>query len=103
KIFKIDGGSAQSLVTNSRPITTQISLFNKYHPLMSDDQVRRVLTTLPEPFSEIRTGFHSPRLENNPENEVLVRWLDSRNIISSWSEGGYFANHLIKVNLYRRG
>lgn len=101
-IFKIDENSAQSLVTHSRPITTQISLFNRYHPLMSDDQVRRGLTTLPEPYSEIRTGFHTPRLENNPENQVLVRWLDSRNIISSWSEGGYFANHLIKVNLYRR-
>ena len=100
-ISKIDGGGAQSLIIYSRPIATQISLFNKYHSLMSDEEVRHILVSLPRPFSDIKTGYATPRLKNNPENRDLVRWLDSRNIISSWSEDRLFTDD-IKVNLYRR-
>ena len=99
-ISKFDGSVAQSLITNSAPIATQISLFNKYQSLMTDDEVRHVLANLPEPFSEIKPGYKTPRLNNSPENLDLVKWLDSRNIISSWSEGGIFTDD-IKVNLYR--
>lgn len=100
KISKINGSIAQSLIINSTPMETQISLFNKCHSLMSDDEVRHVLDNLPPPFSEIKTGYRTPRLESNPDNRILVDWLDSRNIISSWSEGGLLTND-IRVNLYR--
>lgn len=98
--FSLDGSVAQSLIEHSRPIATQISLLNKCHYLMTDDEVRHVLTKLPSPFCEIKTGYGVPRLRNNPENLALVKWLDSRDIISSWSEGSLFSND-IRVNLYR--
>ncbi|MGF2687270.1 ATP-binding protein [Marinobacter sp. DUT-3] len=101
-ISNLNRGVAQSLITYSTPIATQISLFNKYHSLMTDDEVRHVLANLPKPFSEIKTGRNTPKLKNTRENNDLVRWLDSRNIISSWSEGGVFTDY-IRVNLYRRG
>lgn len=99
-ISNIDGIIAECLIMNSRPLTTQISLFNKYHSLMTDDEVHHVLAKLPKPFSEIKTGYNTPRLKNTPENHALVRWLDSKNIISSWSEKGFFTDD-IRVNLYR--
>ena len=99
-ISNLNGSIAQSLVTHSTPIATQISLFNKYHSLMTDDEVRYVLANLSKPFSEIKIGYNKPKLRNTPENQNLVRWLDSRNIISSWSEGGLFTDD-IRVNLYR--
>lgn len=102
KIANINGSIAQSLITRSTPIATQISLFNKYHALMTDDEVRHVLANLPKPFSEIKIGFNTPKLKNTPENQDLVRWLDSRSIISSWSESNFFTDD-IRVNLYRRG
>ena len=100
-ISKIDGGIAQSLIIHSRPIETQISLLNKYNSLMSDEEVRHILASLPSPFSDIKTGYATPRLKNNPDNRYLVTWLDSRNIISSWGEDRLFTDD-IKVNLYRR-
>ncbi|UTW12371.1 YobI family P-loop NTPase [Marinobacterium rhizophilum] len=100
-ISNLDGSIAQSLVIHSKPIETQISLFNKFYSLMTDDEVRLVLANLPKPFSEIKIGYNTPRLTNTPENQDLVRWLDSRNIISSWSERGFLSDD-IRVNLYRR-
>ncbi len=60
-----------------------------------------VLADLPRPFSEIRTGYLTPRLTKTPGNLALVRWLAARKIISSWSEGGIFVDD-IRVNLFRR-
>lgn len=100
-IANIDGDIAKSLVINSGNVETQISLLNRYHSLMTNDEVRDVLANLPKPFSEIRTGYTIPRLKNNPSNIELVKWLESRNIISSWSEGSLFSNE-IRVNLFRR-
>lgn len=99
-LSKLGGIGAQSIIIHSRPMATQISLFNKYHSLMSDEKVRHVLANLPHPFCEIRTGYVTPRLKNSPENRNLVQWLDSRNIISSWSVDRFFTDD-IKVNLYR--
>ncbi|GAA6137517.1 P-loop NTPase fold protein [Arenicella sp. 4NH20-0111] len=101
KIFDFDVDIIGSLIEHSRPIKTQISLLNKCHKLLNDDEVRQILTNLPRPFSEIKTGYAAPRLKNNSENIELVKWLDLRSIISSWSEG-YLLNNDIKVNLYRR-
>lgn len=99
-ISNLNGSIAKSLIIHSTPIATQISLFNKYHSLMTDDEVHHILDNLPKPFSEIKTGYNAPKLQNTPENQELVRWLDLRNIISSWSENS-FLNDNIKVNLYR--
>ena len=100
KMPDLDGQVAQSLVLHSMPISTQISLFNKCHSFLTDDEVRHVLAELPRPFCEIKAGYSTPRLKSNPENFDLVKWLDSRNIISSWSEGGLFSDD-IRVNLRR--
>lgn len=99
-ISKIDPIIAQSLISHAAPIAMRISLFNKLHSLMSDEEVRQVLANLPQPFSEIKTGYGRPRLKNSPENLKLVEWLDTRSIISSWSEGSLFTDD-IRVNLYR--
>ena len=83
-----DAMTARSLILNSKPVGTQISLFNKAHSTMTVDEACQVLASLPRPFSEITTGYHTPRLPKSDENLELVQWLDSRGITSSWSEGG---------------
>ncbi|WP_140366998.1 hypothetical protein, partial [Vibrio parahaemolyticus] len=62
-------------------------------------EVRDVLASLPKPYSEITSGYHTPRLKETPENQKLASWLDSREIISSWKISDIFKE--IKVNLYR--
>lgn len=99
-ISEINGTIAQSLVRHSSPISTQISLLNRYQSLMTHREVREILTNLPKPYSTITLGYHVPKLKNSPENLELVKWLDSRNIISSWSDKSLFSDE-IKVNLYR--
>lgn len=100
EIFDLNVDIVRSLIEHSRPIETQISLLNKCHPDLNDDEVRQILANLPQPFSEIKTGYMTPKLENSPENKELVAWLKSRKIISSWSESSLFGNE-IRVNLYR--
>lgn len=95
----LTGNVARSLITHSAPVEMQISLFNKYHSLMTTDEVHQVLANLPKPFSEIKTGRKTPKLKNTPENEELVRWLESRNIISSWSQNSVFTDD-IRINLF---
>ncbi|WP_294255441.1 ATP-binding protein [uncultured Comamonas sp.] len=98
---QIDANIAKSVIINSHPDETKISLFNRYHSVFSDDEVREVLAALPEPFSEIKIGFNRPRLENTPVNIHFLTWLDSRNIISSWSESSFLFENKLIVNLYR--
>ncbi|NKI18582.1 ATP-binding protein [Spongiibacter sp. KMU-166] len=100
-ISYVNGAVAQSLIKHSTPIATQISLFNKYHSLMSIEEVRHVLGSFQKPFCEINFGHHRPKLQNTPINRDFVSWLKSRKIISSWREGGLLSNE-IKVNLFRR-
>ena len=100
EIPSLDGSTVQSLVAHSTPIATQISLLNKYHSLLTDDEVRHLLADLPKPLSEIKTGYGQPKLKNTLANQNLVKWLASRNIISSWGEGK-LATDDIKVHLYR--
>ena len=101
QISALHSDIVQSLIRNSAQVETKIKLFNKFHSSLTESEVRQVLLDLPKPFSEIKTGYHSPKIKNTPENTALVEWLDSRNIISSWSESSLFTND-IKVNLYRR-
>ncbi len=100
EIFDLDVDIMRSLIEHSRSIETQISLLNRFHARLNDDEVRQILANLPQPFSEIKTGYKTPKLKNNSENIELVKWLDSREIISSWSEGNLFSDD-IRVNLYR--
>lgn len=103
RISGLDAAKARSLILNSRPVGTQISLFNKFHSTMTVDEAREVLAALPDPFSEITTGYHTPRLPRSDENREFVLWLETRGIISSWSEGGgWFLGDEIRVNLKRR-
>ncbi|WP_328585769.1 ATP-binding protein [Photobacterium aquimaris] len=97
----VDGYIAKSIIMYSSPTTLQILLFNKYCTLMTNSDVREVLSNLPKPYCEITTGYHTPRLKNSLENKNLVMQLDHQNIISSWTIGGIFTDE-IKVNLYRK-
>lgn len=90
----------RSIVEHSKPLETQILLLNKFHSRLSDDEVRQALVNLPRPYSEIKTGYSTPRLKNNAANKELANWLESRDIISSWSIGSFLSDD-IKVNLYR--
>ncbi len=99
--FNLNGVVVQTLIEHSKPISTRISLLNKCHSHLTAEELRAVLAKLPRPYSEIKTGYGIPRLENTAENRELVEMLDSRDIISSWSEGGFFTSDL-RVNLYRK-
>jgi len=99
-VSALASGSARAIVLNSKPVSTQISLFNKCQANLSDGDVREILAMLPEPFAEIKTGYYTPRIEKTAVNTEFVKWLDSRNIISSWSETTY--SNEIRINLYRR-
>lgn len=93
---------AISLITHSAPIATQISIMNKVSLFLTDDDVRQVLAVLPRPYSDIKTGYYTPTLSDDPENRKLLGWLDSRNIISSWKVNKGFFSHDLRVNLRRR-
>lgn len=100
ELFNFESDIVKSLIENSEPIETQVSLLNQTHKHLDDNEVFEILAKLPKPFSDIQIGHKTPKLDNNPENLKLVEWLDTRNIISSWSESKLFGNE-IKVNLYR--
>lgn len=97
----LNGAIVQALVIHSTLVETQVSLLNKYHDLLTNEEVRYVLAELPEPYSEIKIGSNKPKLRNTPGNQHLVRWLDSRDIISSWREGKIM-NDDITVHLYKK-
>lgn len=93
---------AKSLIAHSAPVPTRISILNKVNAVLTDDDVRQVLAGLPFPYSEIKTGYYTPKLDNNSENRALLGWLESRNIISSWKVDRGILSEYLRVNLYRR-
>lgn len=95
-----DAASARAIIVHSGPISVQISLFNKCQSILADEDVREILALFPEPFSDIKTGYNIPRIKKTRENIELVKWLESRDIISSWGEA--FFSDEIRINLYRR-
>lgn len=101
-LSKVNARVARSLITHSAPIATQISIMNKVSLVLTDDDVRQVLAVLPRPYSDIRTGYYTPTLSDDPDNRKLLGWLDSRNIISSWKVNKGFFSHDLRVNLRRR-
>ncbi|MFN7106771.1 MAG: hypothetical protein ACK4MY_00985 [Brevundimonas sp.] len=99
---KLNADVAKSLIAHSAPVSTRISILNKVNAALTEDDVHQVLASLPLPYSEIKTGNYTTRLDNNSENVTLLGWLDSRKIISSWKvDKGFFTDHL-RVYLYRR-
>ena len=101
-LSKLNADVAKSLIAHSAPVSTRISILNKVSAALTDDDVREVLADLPLPYSEIKTGYYTTRLDSNSENMTLLGWLDSRNIISSWKvDKGFFTEYL-RVYLYRR-
>lgn len=102
-IPNLNGDIVKSVITQSKPITTQILLFNKYNTLMTNDEVRYALARLPEPFSKIKTGYNRPKLKDSSENRGLVKWLKSRDLISSYNVGhSLIETDSIRVYLHRR-
>jgi hypothetical protein len=102
EVSNLDAAKARSLILNTTPVEIQISLFNKLQSTMTVDETQQVLAGLSRPFAEITTGYHTPRLPKSDRNRELVQWLESRGIISSWSEGGgWFTGDDIRVNLKR--
>lgn len=100
EVSALNTEAARAVILNSAPIPVQISLFNKCQEVLSDGDVRTILAALPEPFSEIKTGYHTPKIDKTDINIELVKWLKKRNIISSW--GDAFFSDAIRINLYRR-
>lgn len=99
-VSALDTEAARAIILNSEPIWVQICLFNKCQKTLDDGDVREILAALPEPFSEINTGYHTPRIDKTDINIEFVKWLDDRNIISSW--GDTLFGDAIRINLYRR-
>lgn len=101
KMDEIGVGSARAIILNAKPLATQISLFNMLHDMMDDQQVKDILRSLPEPLSDIRPGFATPRIESSEVNLEFVAWLKSRGFISSWKRGGFFDDD-IRMNMFRK-
>jgi len=91
--------AAQALITHAETSLKQVSLFNKCQKFLSKDQIRQVLSSMPQPFSRIEPGWAQPRLSDTEENVEFLEWLDSRNIISSWGRSIWGD---LRVNNFRK-
>ena len=92
---------SRAIVLSAKPTKVQISLFNKLQQKFDDQQIREILALLPDPFSDIKPGWSTPRVESTDVNLEFVAWLKSRRIISSWSRGGLFDDD-IRINNFRK-
>jgi hypothetical protein len=100
EIGELSAESLRAIILNSKPIAVQISLFNKAQHKLDDQQVREVLRSLPDPFSDIKPGWRTPRIGGTDINLEFVTWLKTRGFISSWKRGLFDDD--IRINLYRR-
>ena len=78
---EISVDSARTVTLSAKSLATQISLFNRYLDRFDDQQVKDMLGTLPEPISDIRHGFATPRIESSEVNLQFVAWLKSRGLL----------------------
>jgi hypothetical protein len=93
--------AARAVIVNSRPLTTQISLFNMLHGMFNDQQVREILQSMPNPLPDIKPGFAMPKIESSEVNLEFVKWLKDRGFISSWRRGSIFDDD-IRMNMFRK-
>lgn len=91
----------QAVILSSRPLGTQISLFNLLQDRLEDAEVRRLLKLLPDPVPDIRPGWATPRIVNSEVNRTFASWLQDRKFISSWKQGGLFDDD-IRLNMFRK-
>lgn len=97
------GDAAVAVIVHSQPIEIQIQLLNKLQRNLNDQEVKTVLASLEAPFSDIKPGYGTPRIESTAENRELVRWLEARRFISSWNQGGWLGlDNDIRINLRRK-
>jgi len=89
----------RAVVTHSDPVTEKIVLLNKCHKSLSVEEVREILSALPEPYSDIAIFGKSPRIKNTPINRAFVEWLEEKRVISS-SKPTYLERE-IRVNTFR--
>ncbi|WP_228872843.1 ATP-binding protein [Roseibium aggregatum] len=85
-ISHLSAEAAQALITCTRPITAQISLFNRCQKLLTVGQIKQVLQQMPDPFPDFQPGWQQPRIPTTTANTELVEWLVAREIISSWKK-----------------
>jgi len=103
EIGEFGADAAVAVIVHSRPIDVQIQLLNKFQKILDDQQVKNILASLQEPFSDIKPGYGTPRIKNTAANLEFVKWLEARRFISSWSEGGWLAlDSDIRINLRRK-
>lgn len=102
-VSKVPAEAAYAMVVNLEPVQIQVAMFNRCQKLMSDEQVRAVIQQLPKPYSEIEPGWRQPTIPNTPENQELVRWLQSRSIISSSKvTASFFSDAEIRIFNFRK-
>ncbi|MDF2620276.1 MAG: DNA-binding protein [Xanthobacteraceae bacterium] len=101
KIDDLGVDAARAVIMSSRPLATQISLFNMLHGMFDDQQVRDILQSLPDPLPDIRPGFATPKIEYSEANLQFVTWLKDRGFISSWRRGSFFDDD-IRMNMFRK-
>lgn len=100
KIDNLGIDAARAVIVSSRPLATQISLFNMLHGMFDDQQVRDILHSLPDPLPDIRPGFAMPKIEGSDVNLEFVTWLQDRRFISSWRRGVFDDD--IRMNMFRK-
>lgn len=93
--------AARAVIVSSRPLATQVALFNMFHELFDDGQVTDILKGLPNPLPDIKPGFATPKIEGSEVNLRFVTWLKDRGFISSWRQGGFFDDD-IRMNMFRK-
>lgn len=101
KIDDLGADAARAVIVNSRPVATQISLFNMLHEMFDDQQVRDILHSLPDPLPDITPGFATPKIEGSEVNLKFVTWLKDRGFISSWRRGSFFDDD-IRMYMFRK-
>ncbi|UWU12037.1 ATP-binding protein [Sinorhizobium medicae] len=102
-VSNLPAEAACAMVVNLEPVEIQVALFNRCQKLMSDEQVRAVIQQLPKPYSEIEPGWRQPTIPNTLENQELVRWLQSRSIISSSKVTvSFFSDAEIRIFNFRK-
>lgn len=74
----------RTLIVNSRPVDVQVSLLNKSQEVLTEQQVRDILSEFDKPYNDIAGFGNSPRIQNTSENRSMVEWLQQRELISSW-------------------
>lgn len=90
----------KAVIINSRGTKLQVSLLNKFYPILSNADVREVVTRLPEAFRDIATFGKSPKIEATEINRQFATWLKKRGIISSFA--GAALGDEIRIYTFRK-